>query len=184
MAIFTAIGTALGAGAGAALATGAAVAGAGLSVVGTLGSLSAQRKQAALANQQARLERRRSTMQNIRKAQITRARALMSAEGAGSSGSSGAFGGIGAVGSQLGGALGFASQSSGIQTAYNAQGQRAANFGAIGSIGSSLFSSGAKAGGLSFLSRGTQNTTQGMGSLDYMEQPQGMRYSLTAGNLY
>lgn len=169
MAIFTAIGTALGASAGAALATGAAVAGLGVTAYGTFKGIQAQKEQTALANQQATLQRRRSQMQNVRKAQVARARAMMSAVGSGSVNSSGAVGGIGSVQSQLGSALGYASQSSGIETMYNRAGARAANASAISSIGGSLFNLGVNNGGLNFLMRPSAGGAQSQASLDYLE---------------
>lgn len=168
MAIFTAIGTALGAATGAALATGAAAVGAGVVGVSSLASASAQRKQAATANRIATEERRRSIRQNIRQAQVTRARAVMSAQGSGTLNSSGAAGGIGAIQSNLGSALGYSSQMSSLQTQYNNYGQRASNWNAVGSIGSSLFSAGANSGGLNFLFP-QQQQAQPYASLDYME---------------
>ena len=149
------------------MSTGAAVVGTGLTVAGTIAQRNLQAKQAATATAIRNEERRRSIRQNIRQAQVTRARALMSAQGAGTINSSGAVGGIGAVQSNLGSALGYAGQISGLQSNYSSYGRSASNWGAIAGIGSSLFSAGASKGGLNFLFPQEQNDSYP--SLDFME---------------
>lgn len=102
----------------------APIIGAVAAVVGTVGSLMYQAKslkeqKKAVAYQKQAAEKQieqqdlattRSNRQAVREAQLNRARALMSAQGAGAMGGSGVAGGIGAISSQLGSAMGFATQ--------------------------------------------------------------------------
>jgi len=62
-------------------------------VAGTLASVSAQRKEASLRRKQQAVATRRSRRQAIRQAQITRAQAIATAQGAGALQSSGTTGG-------------------------------------------------------------------------------------------
>ncbi len=106
----------------------ALAAGAAASAVGTLASISGQRKAAKAQQQQQALATQRSRRQAIRQAQLQRAQSIATAQGQGSLGSSGAIGGIGALGSQLGEQFGFSTQMSGL-SADIASGQKQASFG-------------------------------------------------------
>lgn len=116
-----------------------AVIGAVTSVVGTVASHRQQRKASRAQQQQQTLARRRSARQNIRQAQISRARALASAQGSGAVGGSGQFGGINSIGSRLGGALGFSSQQSALSGVVASAQSRAQTFSGIAGLGGSLF---------------------------------------------
>ncbi len=173
MAIFSSIGLALGAAAGAATVTGLAVTAAAVGGImkyaGAKRAQSAQQDQVEASTAISNEERRKSVRSNIRQAQVTRARAIMSAQGAGSFGSSGASGGIGAVGSNLGSALGSSSMIAGLQADYTAAGGRVAKAQALSNIGSSLFSAGVKSGGLDFLFPAQNAGLSPYASLDYRE---------------
>lgn len=129
------------------LALAATVIGGTAAVVGTVGQIKEGRKQTGIANRQAQLERRRTSLSNIRQAQVTRARSVISAQGAGTGASSGALGGIGAISSQLGSAQGYGSQQGGLQTLFNRSQARQANWGAVAGLGGKLFSAGFNSGG-------------------------------------
>lgn len=133
------------------LATAAAVIGAGAAVVGAYGSYKSQANVASAQRKSEALARRRSSFQAIRKAQLIRATSIASAVGSGSDGGSGYFGGIGAVGSQLGGALGYASQQSGLSGVIAKQSQRAAAWSGVAEIGTIAAKYGASRGGFDFL---------------------------------
>lgn len=148
------------------------VIGAVANVVGTVGSLVMQARSARLQREsiekqdkQQQLAVRRSRRQAYRQTQIARARALTSAEGAGSLFGSGASGGIGALSSQLGSELGFQTSYSALSRgiSQNAIGisqanQAASLFSGIASVGGRLFQAG---GGFSSLfgQRQTSPTT-------------------------
>jgi len=126
--------------------------GAAASTIGTLSSISGQRKAAKAQQQQQALATQRSRRQAIRQAQLQRAQATATAQGQGSLGSSGAIGGIGALGSQLGEQFGFSTQMSGL-SANIASGQKQASFGQglaqLGAFGVNYgMSQGATFGGL------------------------------------
>lgn len=108
---------------------------------GTLASISQQQKAAKLQKQQQALAARRSRRQAIRQAQVARAQATATAQGGGALESSGATGGIGALGSQLGEALGFSTQMSGLSRAIGGAQSRAALFGSVGELGLTAFQS-------------------------------------------
>lgn len=110
-------------------------------VAGTVLSYTQQNKQAKLQQRQQALATRRSRRQAIRQAQITRAQATASAQGAGALQSSGARGGIGAIGSQLGEQLGFSTQMSGLSRDIASAASKASLFGSIGQLGFTAFSS-------------------------------------------
>lgn len=120
----------------------ALVVGAVASVAGTVASYSQQRKAAKLSRKQQQVATRRSRRQAIRQAQIQRAQAVASAQATGALGSSGASGGIGSLGSQLGEALGFSTQMSGLSAGISSAQQKAATYGGIAQLGGTLFSYG------------------------------------------
>lgn len=131
--------------------TAVAIAGAVVSAVGTIRGMQAQKKQAQAQMDQQRLERRRSSVENIRAAQIARAQAMASAQGAGAAGGSGVAGGVESIGARLGSALGYASQQSALSNIVTKQGLAASRASGLASIGGSMFQFGAKFGGLDFL---------------------------------
>ena len=117
----------------------AGVIGAIASVVGTVASISAAQKAARARQRQETLTRRRSARQAIREAQIRRAQAVATAQGAGALSTSGAQGGIGSLTSQLGERLGYSSQYSNLSqdiTRYQTQSEM---FSGIASLGGSIF---------------------------------------------
>lgn len=113
----------------------ALVIGAVASVAGTVASISQQRKASRLSQEQQRVATRRSRRQAIRQSQLQRAQSVATAQAAGSLGGSGAAGGIGAISSQLGEALGFSSQMSGLSQQIGAAQSRAQLFGDVASLG-------------------------------------------------
>ena len=133
MAVFTAIGTAVGATllGSAALAGGAIVAGGaalGYSINQADKAASAQR--AAAATQQ-RMQQQTATRQRrsaIRANLMRRQSMLSTARALGAAGSSAVGGGISSLSSQLGANLGFSSMMSGLGQQYSAFTQQAADF--------------------------------------------------------
>lgn len=119
-----------------------AVIGAVTSVAGTVASYSAQRKAGKAAQAQQELATRRSNRQAIREAQLRRAQAFNAAAQMGALGGSAIEGGVGSLGSQLGSGLGFSSQMSGISADIQKYSQRAATWGAVASIGGTMFQLG------------------------------------------
>lgn len=117
----------------------AAVIGAVATVGGTIASVSAQRRASRLQQQQQTLATRRSQRQAIREAQIRRAQTMSAGQALGVSGGSGVAGGISSLGSQLGGALGFSSQMSGLSNEISVAQNRAATAGALSNLGGSVF---------------------------------------------
>mgnify|MGYP003147670894 CR=1 FL=1 len=113
----------------------ALVIGAVACVAGTVASISNQRKSAGLQRRQQELASRRSRRQAIRQAQLQRAQSVATAQAAGSLGGSGGLGGIGAIGSQLGEALGFSNQMSGLSQQIGAAQSRAQLFGDVANLG-------------------------------------------------
>lgn len=113
----------------------ALVIGAVASVAGTVASVSQQRKASKLSQRQQQVATRRSRRQSIRQAQLQRAQSVATAQAAGSLGGSGGQGGIGAIGSQLGEALGFSSQMSGLSQEIGQAQSRAQLFGDIAQLG-------------------------------------------------
>jgi hypothetical protein len=120
----------------------AAVIGAVASVGGTVMAYNSQKRAARAARQQQDLSTRRSNRQAIREAQIQRASTIAGAVGMGAMGGSALAGGLASLGSQLGSGLGFSSQMSGLSANIEKFQQRAQTWGAIASMGSSLFQLG------------------------------------------
>ena len=146
-----------------------AVIGAVTSVAGTVASYSQQKRASRAQQQQQTLARRRSARQNIRQAQIARARALASAEGSGASGGSGQFGGINSIGSRLGGALGFSSQQSALSGVVSSAQSRAQTYSGIAGLGSTLFRLG---GGFNAIFPDEQQSQRGQEIRNYdLTQP-------------
>jgi len=116
-----------------------AIIGAVASVGGTIASVSAQRKASRLQQQQQTLATRRSQREAVREAQIRRAQTMASAQAFGAVGGSAAAGGTASLGSQLGGALGFSSQMSGLSKQIGIAQSRAATAGAVANLGGSVF---------------------------------------------
>jgi hypothetical protein len=126
----------------------ALVVGAVASVVGTVGSMRAQKKAAAAQQRQEQISSRRSRRQAIREFQIQRAQAVATGQGLGAFGSSGLAGGLGSLGSQLGSELGYSTAQSANSAIITKQTQRANFFNALSSIGGSALSFGISNGGL------------------------------------
>lgn len=101
-------------------------------------------RQAAAEAREARTEQiranelsaRRSRVRALRESQILRARTLATAEGAGAVGGSAVAGGVSALGSQLGSALGYQTQLTGINRNISVLSQNAADFTASANIAS------------------------------------------------
>ena len=107
-------------------------------VVGTVSSINAQNRASAAQQEQQTLTTRRSRRQAIREAQIRRAQATASAQGAGTMYGSGAAGGIGSLSSQLGETLGYQSQYGALSNVITSQSQKAAFWGDVAGIGGNL----------------------------------------------
>jgi hypothetical protein len=137
-----------------AVASTLAVVGAVAAVGGTALSLRAQQKAASRARKRDKVASRRSRRQAIREAQIRRAQALASAQGAGAQGSSAEFGGIGSITSRLGERLGFGSQIGALNRSIASAQSQASLFSGIASIGANAFQLG---GGLDALSKPPEN---------------------------
>lgn len=151
MALFTAIGAVVG---GSALA-GAAVVGATAAVVGTAASISAQKKAARAQQQQQDLQVRRSQRAAIREAQLRRAQTQATALGMGVVGGSALAGGVSSLSSQVGEAMGFGSQMSGLSKQISIASTRAQTASAIAGLGAQTFSS---LGGFSTMFPNAQGT--------------------------
>lgn len=117
----------------------AAVIGAVATVGGTVMQYSAQKKAAKAAQRQQNLSTQRSNRQAIREAQLQRAQAIAAGASMGALGGSALAGGLGSLGAQLGSGLGFSSQMSSLSNDINKFQQRASTWGAIASMGGSLF---------------------------------------------
>lgn len=92
-----------------------------IQAVSALGSLamqaradSASRRAAAAQQRQQEVQALASRRRSLRAAQVQRARTLASAQGMGAVGGSGVAGGLTSLSSQLGGALGYQTQMSGL----------------------------------------------------------------------
>lgn len=117
----------------------AAVIGAVASVGGTIATVNAQKRASRLQQQQQTLATRQSQRQAIREAQIRRAQTMSSAQALGAVGGSAVAGGTASLGSQLGSALGFSSQMSGLSKQIGVAQSRASTAGAIAGLGGSVF---------------------------------------------
>lgn len=120
----------------------ALVIGAVASVGGTVLAYNAQKKAAKAQRAQQDLATTRSNRQAIREAQLARASSIAAAVGMGAMGGSALAGGLSSLGSQLGSGLGFSSQMSGLSAQIEKYQQRAQTWGAIASMGGSLFQLG------------------------------------------
>ena len=127
----------------------AAVIGAVATVGGTIMAYSAQKKAAKAAQRQQELSTQRSNRQSIREAQLKRAQAIAAGASMGALGGSALAGGLGSLGAQLGSGLGFSSQMSSLSADINKYSQKAETWGAVASMGGSLFQA---AGGFSAFS--------------------------------
>ena len=117
----------------------AAIVGATAAVVGTVSSISSQKKAAAAQRQQQQLQAQRSQRQAIREAQIRRAQTQAGAQGMGITGGSALGGGLSSLSSQLGGALGYAGQQSGLSREISIASSKAQTAGAVAGLGMNLF---------------------------------------------
>lgn len=117
----------------------AAVIGAVATVGGTIMAYSAQKKAAKAAQKQQELSTQRSNRQAIREAQLKRAQAIAAGASMGALGGSALAGGIASLGAQLGSGLGFSSQMSNLSADINKYSQKAETWGAVASMGGSLF---------------------------------------------
>lgn len=124
----------------------ATVIGAVASVVGTVASVSQARKAARLQQEQQAVATRRSRRQAIREAQIRRAQTVASAQASGALGSSSVSGGLGSLQSQLGEQLGYSTHMSGLSRDIASAQSRAQTYGAVASIGGSLYNYGVSQG--------------------------------------
>ena len=125
---------------GTAIATTAAVVGAGAAVYGTVQANKSRKRQAEAQQQQQQLQAQRSQRQAMREAQIRRAQTQASAQGMGIVGGSALGGGLSSLSSQLGSSLGYAGQQSGLSKEISLQGQKAQTAGAIAGLGMDIFS--------------------------------------------
>ena len=153
MAVFTAIGTAIGVAGtvtAASIVGGVIAAGAVAGIAGTIKAGKAQRRaadaQTRASNLQAKRQRRAAIRQNI----LASARARASAQASGVAQSSGLAGGVGAGKSQLGAELGFGTQMSGLGAEvsyFQGQAQKFSDIAKIGfGIASTTASYGSKIG--------------------------------------
>jgi len=126
----------------------AAVIGAVATVGGTVMQMKAQKKAAAASRRQQDLSTQRSNRQSIREAQLQRAQAVAAGASMGALGGSAPAGGLGSLGSELGSGLGLSSQMSGLSADIEKFQQRAATWGAVASMGGSLFQLGGGFDGL------------------------------------
>ena len=126
-----------------------AVIGAVAAVGGTVMQYSAQKKAARASRRQQELSTQRSNRQAIREAQLQRAMAIAAASQMGALGGSALAGGLGSLGSQLGSGLGFSSQMSSLSADIEKYQSRAATWGAVASMGGSLFQAGGGFGAFS-----------------------------------
>ena len=117
----------------------ATVASAVIGAVGTVASISQQKKAAKLSARQQALQTQRSQRQAIREAQIRRSQVQASSVAAGSNLGSGLAGGMSSLGSQIGGSLGFSTQMSGLRNQITKAGSRASTYGAMGELGFTAF---------------------------------------------
>lgn len=120
----------------------ALVIGAVATVGGTVMQYNAQKKAAKAAQRQQNLSTQRSNRQAIREAQLQRAQTIAAGASMGALGGSALAGGLGSLGSQLGSGLGFSSQMSGLSADIEKFQRRAATWGAVAGMGSSLFQLG------------------------------------------
>ena len=118
------------------------VIGAIATVGGTIASVSAQRSASRAQQRQETLSTRRSQRAAVREAQIRRAQTLASAQGFGALDGSGVAGGTSSLSSQLGEALGFSTQMSGISHQINKYRTQADFWGGVSNLGGSLFNMG------------------------------------------
>ncbi len=116
---------------------------------GTIMSHNAQRKASEASRRQQELATQRSSREAIREAQIARAQAIAAASSMGAMGGSALAGGVSSLGSQLGSGLGFSSQMSSLSAQIEKYQQRASTWGAVASMGSSLFQAGGGFDGMS-----------------------------------
>lgn len=126
----------------------AAVIGAVATVGGTVMQYKQQKKAAAASKKQQDLNTSRSNRQSIREAQLRRAEAMAAASSMGAIGGSALAGGLGSLGSQLGSGLGFSSQMSSLSSDIEKYQGKAAMWGAVASMGGSLFQAGGGFDGL------------------------------------
>ena len=109
-------------------------------VIGTIQSMSAQKKRAKDQQQQQQLQSRRSQRQAIREAQIRRAQGQVQAGALGVTGGSGLAGGQASLSSQLGSNIGFAGQMSGLSQGISMQQSKAQQGQALAGLGMQVFS--------------------------------------------
>jgi hypothetical protein len=104
-----------------------------LQAVAAVGSLAMQSRAARASSRAAATQQRQQEVQalasrrrSLRAAQVQRARTLASAQGMGATGGSGVAGGLTSLSSQLGGALGYQTQMSGLSREISGFSQQAA----------------------------------------------------------
>lgn len=116
-----------------------AIIGAVVGVVASVASIQAQKKASKARERQEALAARRSQRQAIREAQIRKAQVIASAEGLGSAEGSGLAGGLSSTSSQLGGALGFSTEMSGLSRKVSKYTTRAGTYDALAGLGFTAF---------------------------------------------
>lgn len=125
------------------------------SVVGTVVSISQQKKAARAQQRQQELQVRRSQRAAIREAQLRRAQTQATALGMGVVGGSALAGGVSSLSSQVGEAMGFGSQMSGLSKQISIASTRTQTASAIAGLGAQTFSS---LGGFSTMFPNAQGT--------------------------
>lgn len=131
-------------------------------VGGTVMAYRQQKKASEAQRKQQQLATDRSNRESIREAQLRRAMAVASASSMGALGGSALAGGLGSLGSQLGSGLGFSSQMSGLSRNIEKYSSKAQTWGAIASMGGTVFNA---VGGFGAFGQGSstaaKNPTQG-----------------------
>lgn len=114
--------------------------GLGLTAVGTVNQMQAQRKATSAQKKMRNLETARQRREQIRQARIARANIASGAVASGTERTSGAISGMGQIGTQLGSNLSFM-DSVGAQANIAGDAMSSANmWGGVANIGSSIFS--------------------------------------------
>ena len=112
---------------------------AGVAAAGTVASISQQKKAARASQRQQQLQAQRSQRQALREQQIRRAQMQAQAQALGASGGSAVLGGMSSLSSQLGSAVGYAGQQSGLSSQITMASQRAQTAGSIAGLGMTAF---------------------------------------------
>lgn len=122
-----------------------------VSTIATVKSAKAQKNAAMEQQRQQEVAARRSRRQAIRRAQIQRSELVAASAAIGGGTSSGAAGGMASIGSQLGSGLGYSTQQSAISQNIAGFQQQAQKYSNVAGVAGSVFSFGAKQGGLDWM---------------------------------